>query len=182
MNSLQSILAGNGAEFFTHEKEPLVTYKRAQYHLDEAPKYIHTILDNYLLNNPDKAEAYKEMAGEQGVKEQCIKCLFGNLDGEPDLTDDGVLVPEYVECPNRGKCKWEGIGCLARLPCQFGLSLRESEIADIAHLTNDQIAEQLFISKFTVSTHLQNIQRKTGARNKKQLIKIRPSLTLQQWK
>jgi len=176
MNSLQSILAGKGAEFFTHEDEPLVTYKRAQYHLDEAPRYIHNILDNFLSNNPDKAEAYKDMAGEQGVKEQCVKCLFGNLDGEPDLTDDGVLVPEYVDCPNRGKCKWEGIGCLSVRPCKFGLSTREQEIADLADLTNEQIAEQLFLSQHTISTHLQNIQRKMGVKNKRQMLKIRPSI------
>jgi len=180
--TLQSILAGKGAEFFTCNDQPIVTFDRRQYDLQEAPQYIHKILDDYLISNPDKAEAYEDMAGKSGVKEQLVKCLFANLDGVPDITEDGVLIAEFVECPNRGNCKWEGIGCLARAPCSFGLSQREQEIADLADLTNDQIAERLYISKFTVSTHLQNIQRKTGARNKKQLLKIRPSLTIQQWK
>lgn len=187
MNSLQSILAGKGAEFFTHEDEPLVTYKRAQYHLDEAPKYIHNILDNFLSNNPDKAEAYKDMAGEQGVKVQCVKCLFANLDGTPDLCDRGILHPEYVDCPNRksngGKCKWEGIGCLKD---PFDLSKREKQIVEILNLeelTVQQLADRLFISKFTADTHMQNIRKKTGSSRRAGVtLKIRPSLTLQQWK
>lgn len=176
MNSLQSILAGNGNEFFTYEGQALVTSNRTQYNIDEAPKHVTAALDNFLIENPEKEKAYREMVGESGVRSQCIKCLFSNLDGTPDLTEDGLLNPEYVECPNRGSCKWEGIGCLAKKPCQFGLSQREQEIADLADLTNEQIAERLFLSKHTVSTHLQNVQRKVGVRNKKQLIKIRPSI------
>ncbi|RZJ89609.1 MAG: DNA-binding response regulator, partial [Chryseobacterium sp.] len=45
-----------------------------------------------------------------------------------------------------------------------------------------EIANKLFLSKHTVSTHLQNIQYKVGVKNKKQLIKIRPSIKLSQWK
>lgn len=182
MNSLESILSGTGAEFYTHNDIPMVSYQRRQYELHEAPEYIHQSLDNYLHNNPDKARAYREMAGDGNEKEQCVKCLFANLDGIPDLTDDGVFMPEYIECPNRGNCKWEGIGCLAKKPCEFGLSDRETQIADLAELTNEEIANKLFLSKHTVSTHLQNIQYKVGVKNKKQLIKIRPSIKLSQWK
>lgn len=174
--TLQSILAGKGAEFFTCNDQPIVTFDRRQYDLNEAPEYIHEILNDYLVTNPDKAEAYENMAGKTGVKEQLVKCMLANLDGIPDITEDGVLMAEFVECPNRGKCKWEGIGCLSRAPCSFGLSQREQQIADLADLTNEQIADRLFLSPFTVSTHLQNIQRKVGVRNKKQLIKIRPSI------
>ena len=179
MNTLKFILSdttGNTAEFFTNEKIPMVTYKAAQYELRDAPKHINDALTNFLKANPDKAKAYKDIAGAGMEREQCVRCLFANLDGIPDFTNNGVLTPEYVDCPNRGKCKWEGIGCLARMPCRFGLSEREQEIADLADLTNDQIADRLYLSPFTVSTHLQNIQRKVGVRNKKQLIKIRPSI------
>jgi len=182
MNSLESILAGKGAEFFTFKDQPLVTYKRKQYNLEEAPEYIHQSLNTYLQNHPDKARAYQDMAGVGNEKEQLVRCMFANLDGVPDLTDDGVLIPEYVECPNRGNCKWEGVGCLARAPCQFGLSQRESEIADLAELSNEEIADKLFLSKHTISTHFQNIQYKVGVRNKRELIKIRPSIKLSQWK
>lgn len=170
---------GKTAEFFTNNKVPMVSYKAKQYHLKEAPVNIQEALTTFLQDNPDKARAYREMAGAGKEAEQCVRCLFANLDGVPDLKD-GVLTPEFVACENRGKCKWEGVGCLAREPCKFGLSDREREIADLADLTNEQIAEQLFISKYTVSTHLQNVQRKMGVRNKKQIIKIRPSIWKQQ--
>ncbi|MCZ4244923.1 helix-turn-helix domain-containing protein [Pedobacter punctiformis] len=171
--TLNSILAGSGAEFFTHDNQPMVSYQRRQYDLEDAPIPIHNALENYLKAHPDKVMAYRDMAGADKVKDQCVKCLFSNLDGMPDLTDDGVLTPEFVNCSSRGKCKWEGIGCL-RDP--FGLSERESQIADLADLTNEEIADKLYLSKHTVSTHLQNVQRKVGVRNKKQLIKIRPAI------
>ncbi|RZJ92447.1 MAG: LuxR family transcriptional regulator [Chryseobacterium sp.] len=173
MQNLTTILAGKGAEFFTENNQPLVSYNRRQYDLEEAPDYIHNILDNYLIENPDKAEAYEDMAGQSGIKECLVRCMFSNLDGVPDITEDGLLLTEFVACSKRGSCKWEGIGCMKD---PFGLSIREQEIAELADLTNEQIAEQLFLSKHTVSTHLQNVQRKLGVKNKKQLIKIRPSI------
>ncbi len=53
---------------------------------------------------------------------------------------------------------------------QFGLSLREKEIASLAVFSNKEIADKLFLSTFTIGTHLQNIQRKLGVKNKKELI------------
>jgi len=181
LSFILSDTTGKTAEFYTSDTMPMVSYQTKQYQLEQAPQTIHEVLSKFLQANPDKARAYREMAGAGKEAEQCVRCLFANLDGVPDLKD-GVLTPEYVDCKNRGKCKWEGIGCLAREPCAFGLSDRESEIADLAELSNEEIANRLFISKYTVSTHFQNIQYKVGVRNKKQLIKIRPSLTSSQWK
>lgn len=181
MNSLQSILAGNGGEFFTNGSEAMVSYQRRQYSIQEAPLEVQNALDRYLSQNPAKLDAYIDMAGKE-YKEQCVRCLFSNLDGIPDLTDDGTLTPEYVECDKRSSCKWNGVGCLKAPACQFGLSQREREVADLAELSNKEIAEVLFLSPFTVSTHLQNVQRKMGVKNKRQLIKIRPSLKLSEWK
>jgi len=52
------------------------------------------------------------------------------------------------------------------------LTKREMDIALCVGegLTNKQISQKLFISKFTVGTHLKNIFEKTGARNRAELV------------
>lgn len=64
----------------------------------------------------------------------------------------------------------QNIGELIKNNC--GLTKREVDI--IQHvswgLTNQEIAEELFISKFTVETHLKNIFEKTGVSNRTQLV------------
>lgn len=171
MNTLQSILSGNGAEFYTHEDNVMVSYHLRQYNIGDAPKSLLGKLQDYLNENPEKEMAYRSMSSDP--ISQCVKCMFANLDGQPDITEDGVLIPEFVKCPMRGTCKYEGIGCLND---PFGLSHREAEIADLAEFSNQEIADKLFLSPFTVGTHLQNIQRKMGVRNKKELINTRPTL------
>lgn len=54
------------------------------------------------------------------------------------------------------------------------ISQREQEVLQLIvkeELTNEQIADRLFISKRTVDTHRQNLLRKTGARNTVALVK-----------
>ena len=54
---------------------------------------------------------------------------------------------------------------------EYHLTKREMEIAQsVAEgLTNKEIAEKLFISQFTVETHLKNIFEKIGTRNRTEL-------------
>lgn len=55
---------------------------------------------------------------------------------------------------------------------QYHLTPREEEIMKLAYrgLTNPEIAEQLFISKFTVKGHMHNIFEKLGISTRKELI------------
>ena len=57
---------------------------------------------------------------------------------------------------------------------KYNLSKREIELAQYVSmgLTNDEIARELFISKFTVQRHLQNIFEKTGANNRISLARL----------
>lgn len=60
---------------------------------------------------------------------------------------------------------------LRRFPPLYELSRRELEVAVLVAggLTNQQIAEQLFISNNTVKRHLERIFRRLGMRNRLQL-------------
>jgi DNA-binding CsgD family transcriptional regulator len=57
---------------------------------------------------------------------------------------------------------------------RYNLTRREFELIQyIAEgLTNDEIARELFISKFTVQNHMQNIFKKTGAGNRTALVRL----------
>jgi DNA-binding CsgD family transcriptional regulator len=56
----------------------------------------------------------------------------------------------------------------------YGVTKRESEIAAllIRGLRNDEIAEKLFISAQTVKNHVSSIYKKTGARNRVELVNM----------
>jgi DNA-binding CsgD family transcriptional regulator len=57
----------------------------------------------------------------------------------------------------------------AFLPPPFGLEIltpMEREVVKRSHLENRLIAQYLFISYYTVTTHTQNIRKKTGLKNK----------------
>lgn len=57
---------------------------------------------------------------------------------------------------------------------QFNLTKRESEILLLikANNTNQQIADKLFLSVYTVETHRKNIMQKLGLKNPSALIKF----------
>jgi len=57
---------------------------------------------------------------------------------------------------------------------KYNLTKREIELAKYVStgLTNDEIAKELFISKFTVQRHLQNIFEKTSAKNRLSLAQL----------
>jgi DNA-binding CsgD family transcriptional regulator len=67
----------------------------------------------------------------------------------------------------------------AALQASFHLSKREVDIAYciVADMSYDDIAEKLYISKFTVRTHVKNIYRKLKINNKIELYRVIQSLT-----
>ena len=62
----------------------------------------------------------------------------------------------------------------ADLKKRFGISLRETEVIDLLKdgLTNQEIADRLFISVTTVKSHLSHIYEKTETRNRVELLGI----------
>lgn len=111
------------------------------------------------------------VGSEYGRVFQFAACNFSTKDGKPDVDDEGNFIFERVSCPVRHTCK--------RITChvdQFSiLSHREKEIiAQFAKgLSEESIADALFISKFTVHGHINNIYKKlqfTGAANPDRLL------------
>lgn len=171
--SLSYILTGSGSEFFASQGRAFVTHKRMILTMDEAPREITGPLYKFMSSNPERLNAYKEMAGENVIDQmnQCVKCMFANLDGVPDIDVNGKITnTEFVSCSKRGECKFEGVGCNL-LTSINGSKISKSEIRvlQLAHLEEKEIAEKLYLSPQTVHRHSQNIRIKTGIRTGKEM-------------
>ncbi len=104
------------------------------------------------------------------VVSRFIRCNFGRFDTQQwDIDASGRWSLEDVDCPLRSECKAEGIICRAKLTT--GLSSRELEVVVLLAEGNTarQTAKHLCISEHTVNVHVQNILRKMGATNMKQV-------------
>lgn len=101
------------------------------------------------------------------------RCNFGAFDTlQLDIDLRGNLHLEQVPCPlrNTGDCKFCGSICSPVLNTK--LSAHEMKILEYiaSGLTNQQIADQLNISIFTVIRHRNNIRSKLGVNNTAELI------------
>lgn len=123
-----------------------------------------------MYQDPQRAAAYTIMAGpnEDAQMEKCIKCMFANLDGTPDIDEKGDIHNiEFVDCPERGKCAFEGIGCNSfQLANGHFISRAQLRVLRLCHLKNSDIAEALFLSVDTVKGHIQTILSLTEFPNK----------------
>lgn len=101
------------------------------------------------------------------------RCNFGEYDNQRlDVDIDGFFQFEEVRCPLRGTddCKYHGVICCPRV--NNNLTEREQEVLQLiaSGMTNEDIADRLSISVFTVIRHRNNMRAKLQARNTAQLI------------
>ena len=99
------------------------------------------------------------------------KCNFGKLDStKHDIDCGGSFHFEKVECPLRGECKHEGVICSPK----FNSKLSEQELRVMKLIYNgaskDDVAEQLYISPFTVKNHIKSVYLKLGIHEKSEFI------------
>jgi len=67
------------------------------------------------------------LSTEAGMLEQYNYCNRGKLDGVPDISTNGKLTKEYVECGRKGKCAGESKVCSPLLINGSRITFRELE-------------------------------------------------------
>lgn len=171
--TLQGILSGNGIEIFVYNDNAKVIQNGLIPDLPQADQSTLSKLRDFAFACPKRKAAYKAMAGDNEIDQiiQCGKCMFGNLDNTPDISLDGTITPEYVECGKRHYCKHVGVGCMPT-KSDSQLSKREQTLIPLLDLSNKEIADKLFISVSTVKTHLRNINKKLMTTRKGQVITL----------
>lgn len=93
-----------------------------------------------------------------------VGCNYSSFNNEPDFNCiTKTTNKEYVDCPERGKCKGEGKICQALKVINGILTRREIEVLKLIAegLLNKEIAERTNISVTTVPVHIQHISQKT---------------------
>lgn len=180
MNTMR-IMAGiiTGAEFFTNDtgtqRKPMCMDHGVRLNFEDIPAEYKNLLYAAMISNPIAEAAMIAMVGDnkEAALERFAMCQYGLADGNPDIDDDGNLsAPEYVPCPERGTCKHEGKGCCSIMFSDaIFLSSAETRIFKLIMLSNEEIADELCISKHTVGTHIQNMLVKTGFKNKLELLR-----------
>lgn len=100
-----------------------------------------------------------------------IKCNFGQLDNVMDIDHMGRMNFEFVSCPMRGECKYDGIICNPKF--NSNLSCRELEVMRMSFdgHTDDEISSALFISLNTVNNHRKNSFKKLGLHSMAEFIR-----------
>src|SRR5690606_7045028 len=106
--------------------------------------------------------------------EQFVKCRFGGLDYEADMTSDYIQEGEYIECPIRGMCKSEGILCKAVTFNGKPLDNTEIKLAKLltTNYTNDLIADTLEMAMGTLHLAKKNLYKKLDVQTKQELTLI----------
>jgi hypothetical protein len=171
--SLAHILKGTGTEMFVCDDEALIVHERSVMSISDAPASVKDKLIKFIKADAKREQAYISLAGTDvdAQLSQCVKCMFANLDGVPDIDQDGNINSiEYVSCPKRGVCAFEGVAC-NKLVADNGTKISDGElrVLEMYPLEEKEIADKLFLSPATVKRHSQNIRTKTGITSGKKL-------------
>lgn len=117
-----------------------------------------------------KTERNKDLY-EYRIVHRFIRCNLGEYDALTfDINDTGKINLEMVKCPLRGECIHECVICRPQLNRK--LSQREEQIAQLlaAGYNRQQVADELYISVYTVSRHIDNIKARLGYKSTQQIV------------
>lgn len=174
MKNLPAGLMDPNFEFFCYHGEVFMLSSGRVTPFNKIPQEILDRIHDDLLEHPDAIEALIIMGITHPVAmlEKWLMCRYGLLDSQADLSTEGITISEYPDCPYHSSCRFEGTLCQLVTTPQGKLSPREIQvIKGVAEgIPNKCIGDELGISRFTVNTHIRNIQQKTGSLNKAQVV------------
>lgn len=170
----------NGIEFYTIDGEVwYLTSDGRNERLEEGDAIISTLIEYIMECYP---EAYKELAKTYSksamnvnyyrflIARRFCKCNFGKLDTTEIDCRNLSFRFEKVSCPLRGECPLEGKVCMPKFNSQ--LSKKELEVMRLVYegCSNDEVAERLYLSPFTVKNHIKSVYAKLGIHEKSEFI------------
>lgn len=150
-------------------KPKLVEINLVDYSIQKWPKNVLMSIHSELIKDHKALKALNDMKiPEKDQIEKFTACRFGGFDDEADISANGKLTADYLDCPKRGNCIGEGIVC-KNIKCENGiLSRRELEYCRLVacDLPDKQIADKMNISIHTVNTYRKNAEKKIGVDSK----------------
>ena len=171
----------DGIEFYTIDGDIwYVTSDGKNERLDEtSEEVISTLMERLMECYPDAYKALKKCYEKRALNVQYYryliarrfaKCNFGKLDTHDTDCSNSSFKFEKVCCPLRGECQFEGIICMPKFNTQ--LSKKELQVMRLVYdgFSNEEVAERLFISPFTVKNHIKSVYAKLGIHEKSEFI------------
>ena len=169
-------------EFYTIDSEVwYITSDGRNERLDESKEdIIALILDRMMECYPEAykalSENYRKSAANVGyyrflIARRFCKCNFGKLDtAEIDCSTLAPFSFEKVQCPLRGECPFEGVVCMPKFNSQ--LSKKELDVMRLIYegCSNEEVAERMYLSPFTVKNHIKSVYAKLGIHEKSEFI------------
>lgn len=170
----------NGIEFYTIDSEVwYLTSDGRNERLDETKEDVIAMLIERMMEcYPEAYDALSKFYEKSAmnvhyyrylIAKRFCKCNFGKLDTtEVDCCNS--LRFEKICCPLRGECKLEGVVCMPKFNSQ--LSKKELDVMRLVYegCSNDEVAERLFLSPFTVKNHIKSVYSKLGIHEKSEFI------------
>ena len=171
----------DGIEFYTIDGDIwYVTSDGKNERLDETSEEVISMMMERLMEcYPDAYKALKKCYEKSALNVQYYryliarrfaKCNFGKLDTHETDSSNSSFKFEKVCCPLRGECQFEGIICMPKFNTQ--LSKKELQVMRLVYdgFSNEEVAERLFISPFTVKNHIKSVYAKLGIHEKSEFI------------
>jgi len=157
-------------EFFEENGEVYFTYNRCTHEFYDLDVSVAALLRDDLEQHPKAVKALESIGivNPMAQIKQWAICNFGNFDNKADLTADGVIIHEHVNCAHRSNCKFEGIICLPLMVINGTLTTREVQIIKLVarDFLDKQISFMLNISPATTAVHRTHIEQKIGCHSK----------------
>lgn len=171
----------NGIEFYTIDSEVwYLTQDGRNEILDESKDdVIGMLIERMMECYPEAYRALSKFYEKSAlnvhyyrflIARRFCKCNFGRLDtSEADCKISSFRF-EKVCCPLRGECQFESIVCMPKFNTQ--LSKKELDVMRLVYegFNNEDIAERLYLSPFTVKNHIKSVYSKLGIHEKSEFI------------
>ena len=143
----------------------------------------HLYAADLLLRRQYTATEYREMKDDIRTYNlrlalQSMHCIFGAIDNIPDCDAMGNLNVEFVQCPMRGTCPFNGYKHRdSHMACcnpiyETPLTRRQAAVADLlvnTSYSNEDIATALGVSTQRVKNHTSEIYAAMGVANRQEL-------------
>lgn len=133
--------------------------------IDFIEAFLSTLEEYYPKAYAALRETYARYDGNKMYRDflavrRFIKCNFGLYDNRIDVDENWNFNFEFVGCPLRGECKFFNVICNPK----FDSTLSDSQLRVMKEcyhgLTDDEIADKLFLSIHTVKNHRKHVFRK----------------------
>lgn len=171
----------DGIEFYTIDGEVwYLTSDGGNERLDETKsEVIAALIERMMECYPEAYRALEKCYSKSAmnvsyyrylIAKRFCKCNFGKLDTQEVDYRNTIFKFEKVSCPLRGECPYEGVVCMPKFNTQ--LSKRELEVMRLIYegCSNDEVAERLYLSPFTVKNHVKSVYTKLGIHEKSEFV------------